>query len=171
MNLTTERLYMRPYKPGDEDFLQSMLSHPKMMQYIGDGKVKDQEGMKAFLHWIYDTYEQNPDLGLHVILRKEDDAKIGHAGIVPQRIDHVEELELGYWIDQRYWKNGYATEAAAALVNIAFQQFHLDKLIALIQPGNEGSISVANRAGMEFEKEIQLEAKKVLVYSMSKRFR
>nr|WP_268235634.1 GNAT family N-acetyltransferase [Halobacillus andaensis] len=141
------------------------------MQYIGDGEVKDQEGMKAFLHWIYDTYKQHPDLGMHVVIRKEDNAKIGHSGLVPQRMDHTEEIELGYWIDQRYWKNGYATEAAATLVNVAFQQLHVDKLMALVQPGNAGSISVATKAGMEFEKEIQLDVKKVLVYSMSKRLR
>ena len=52
------------------------------------------------------------------------------------------------------WGKGYATEMAEALKNYAFQKMGWPRLIALIEPENEGSERVAVKVGMHLEKEV-----------------
>ncbi len=164
MKIETQRLYLRAYEDQDEDFLKAMLTDPDMVRFIGNGSIKDSKQTRDFLNRIYQTYEQNPDFGLKVLMRKEDQTPIGHAGLIPQKVDHKEELEIGYWIYRPYWQRGYASEAAEALKQYAFQYDITNRLIALIQPGNTGSIKVAEKIGMSLEKEIIHSGKDVYVY-------
>ncbi|WP_183041149.1 hypothetical protein [Salipaludibacillus neizhouensis] len=48
------------------------------------------------MNWIYSTYEFGEDMGLMVLVNKEDNTLIGHPGLVPQLIDGNEEIEIGY---------------------------------------------------------------------------
>lgn len=90
----------------------SLLSDPEVVRFIGNGETRDENGGKKFLDWIYRTYEVGENIGLKLLVRKEDNALIGHAGIVPQTIDDTLEMEIGYWISRKYWGKGYASEAA-----------------------------------------------------------
>ena len=59
-------------------------------------------------------------------------------------------------------------EVARALVNYAFEQLHLSRLICVIEHGNQASIRVATKLGMTFEKEGKDEKGPFLIYSMNK---
>ncbi|WP_100488322.1 GNAT family N-acetyltransferase [Sporolactobacillus pectinivorans] len=166
MNLTSERLHFRQYNDNDLDFLLSLLSDPQEVRFIGSGKTHNREGAKQFLNWIYGSYKINPDFGLMVLTRKKDNVKIGHAGLVPQVINGVKEIEIGYWIARNYWHNGYATEAAKALLDYGKSNCGMRRFIALIQNGNIASQKVAKNIGMELEREMTLSEKKVGVFSV-----
>lgn len=94
---------------------------------------------------------------------------MGHAGIIPQQIDGEDELEIGYWIAKEFWGNGYAIEAASALLNRGVEQLGLTRLISLIQKENTRSINIANKNGMHLEKEVILKGKEVSVYTYQKK--
>lgn len=162
--LETERLSFRKYEEGDFPFLLSMVTDPETVSFIGDGKVKDEKEAREFLQWIYRTYEASENHGLHVLVRKADGMKIGHAGLVPQFIDGKEEIEVGYWIGRDYWGRGYATEAAAALLKHGKRE--RERLISLIQSGNIASQRVAEKMGMEKEKSVVLDGKDVWIYTV-----
>lgn len=165
MRIQSERLVFRPYTDEDFGFLVTLLSDPEMMRFIGNGSTRDAQGSEDFLAWIYHTYEAGENLGLQVLTRKEDGRRIGHAGLVPQKIDGENELEIGYWIARKYWGNGYATEAAAALLEHGRNTLGIQRLISLIQPGNTASAQVAQKIGMLVEKRILLGGKDVNVFS------
>ena len=165
MKLHSERLLFRPYNDEDFEFLVSLLSDPEMVRFIGNGQTRDRNGAKKFLERIYTTYEGGPDRGLMVLMRKDDNIPIGHAGLVPQTIDGVEEMEIGYWIAREHWGQGYATEAAKALLDHGIRRFGKQRFISLIQPRNLASRQVANKIGMKIEKEIVLLGQDVYVYS------
>lgn len=165
--ITSDRLRFRRYTNEDFDFLMSLLSDPDVVRYIENGNVRDKEGGQDFLNWIYRTYEFGEYYGLMVLVNKEDNSLIGHAGLVPQTIDGKEEIEIGYWIAKRYWKKGYATEAAKTLLGYGRTQLKLERFIALIQPANIASQKVAEKIGMTLEKEIVLKGQDVYLYSLS----
>ncbi|MFJ8067035.1 GNAT family N-acetyltransferase [Psychrobacillus sp. NPDC096426] len=167
MEFTSERLLFRLYTQDDFDFLYDMLSDPEMVRYIGNGDTRDQEGTQAFLEWIYSHYEMNSEYGLKVIVRKEDNVPVGHAGIVPQKVNGKDELEIGYWIAKEYWGNGYASESAKALLHRGVNQLGIDRMISLIQQENEASKKVADKIGMCVEAKIVLKGRIVYVYSNS----
>jgi RimJ/RimL family protein N-acetyltransferase len=165
MMMSSERLAFRAYTDEDFEFLMALLSDPQMVKFIGSGKTRDRQGGKDFLSWIYRTYEHGEDLGLQVLIRKQDNLPVGHAGLVPQKIDGQDELEIGYWIAREYWGCGYATEAAAALLDHGRNTLGRKRFISLIQPENTTSEKVAKKIGMQFEKRIILGEKDVNVFS------
>ncbi len=163
--LESERLLFRRYQDEDFEFLASLLSDPEMIRFIGNGQPRDINGAKKFLEWIYSTYEFGADMGLMVLVRKDDNVRIGHAGLVPQKVDGTDEIEIGYWITREFWNQGYASEAALALREHGERQLGVKRLISLIQPGNVASRKVAMKIGMNLEKEIKLSGQEVCVYS------
>ena len=102
---------------------------------------------------------------MKLLIRKKDGIPVGHAGIKPQQIDGEDELEIGYWIAKEFWGNGYAIEAASALLNRAVELLGINRLISLIQPENTKSICIAIKNGMHLEKEVILKGKEVSVYT------
>ncbi len=167
MIIQSERLLFRPYHDEDFGFLASLLSDPEMVRFIGNGQTRDKNGSKRFLEWIYSTYKFGSEMGLMVLVNKDDNVLIGHAGLVPQTIDGTEEVEIGYWIARDFWGQGYATEAALTLRNHGVHQLCKHRFIALIQLGNVASRRVAKKIGMDLEKEIKLAGQDVCVYSVS----
>lgn len=165
MELTSQRLIFRSYEQEDIDFLFSMLNDSETMQYIGNGNTRNMEQALTFLEKIQDHYKQNREFGLKLLIHKEDGVLVGHAGIVPQQIDGQDELEIGYWIAKEFWGNGYATEAASALLTRGVNQLGFTRLISLIQPDNTRSSRVAIKNGAELEKEIILNEKAVSLYT------
>ncbi|WP_421383086.1 GNAT family N-acetyltransferase [Bacillus salacetis] len=165
MTISSERLVFRPYTDEDFEFLMTLLSDPEMVKFIGGGQTRDRQGGRDFLSWIYRTYEAGGDLGLQVLVRKVDNIPVGHAGLVPQKIEGEEELEIGYWIARECWGFGYATEAAAALLEYGKNEIGRARFISLIQPENTASEKVARKIGMKLEKRIILGEKDVNVFS------
>ena len=59
-----------------------------------------------------------------------------------------EVTEIGYIFNNKYWGKGYAIEAARACVDLAFNQYGLDRVYATIRPENEPSVKLALKLGM-----------------------
>ena len=87
-----------------------------------------------------------------VLHRKDDGAFVGLTGLAYQDIEGESLLEVGYRLAFEHWKKGYATEAARAFRDHAFEQVGVSKLIAIIRPDNVASLAVAGRLGMRFRK-------------------
>lgn len=73
---------------------------------------------------------------------------IGQAGLMKSTINGNEKVELGYILDNTYWHQGYALEAARACLDYAFHRLELASVVCSIRPGNEASIRVAERLCM-----------------------
>ncbi|MGM0866727.1 MAG: GNAT family N-acetyltransferase [Bacillota bacterium] len=101
-----------------------------------------------------------------VLEDKENNQTIGHAGLVPQTINGVDELEIGYWISREHWGKGYATEAAKALREYGRKNLGKRRFISLIQPENMATRKVAVKLGMSLEKKIELRGQNVHIYSI-----
>ncbi|MBD7945073.1 GNAT family N-acetyltransferase [Psychrobacillus sp. Sa2BUA9] len=165
---SSERLDFRFYTEADLDFLYSMLSDERMTEFIGNGKTRNRKETFNFLQWIFQHYEQNNEYGLKLLVRKKDGVTIGHAGIVPQLIEGQVELEIGYWIAREYWGNRYASEAAETLLQRGLNQLGVGRFISLIQKPNLASRKVAEKIGMQLEREIILSDKQVCLYVYEK---
>ncbi len=165
MGIETSRLLFRPYEDSDLEFLVSLVADKEMVRFIGNGQTKNREEAVSFFNRIQASYRVGQDLGLQVLVRKDDGIRIGHAGLVSQRIDGVEEIEIGYWIARDYWKNGYATEAALGLRDHGTKQLAIKRFISLIQPGNIASRQVAIKIGMTLWKQVVFSGHDVLVYA------
>jgi RimJ/RimL family protein N-acetyltransferase len=59
-------------------------------------------------------------------------------------------LEIGYWIDQRLTRRGYATEATLAMTNLGFSFPQVDRLEIRCDPGNKVSARIPRRLGYRY---------------------
>jgi RimJ/RimL family protein N-acetyltransferase len=73
---------------------------------------------------------------------------MGDCGPVWHEIDDELQLEIGYHFRRRYWGQGFATEAAHAVMGWCFENLAVDHLISLIRPANQPSCRVAERNGL-----------------------
>jgi RimJ/RimL family protein N-acetyltransferase len=80
-----------------------------------------------------------------------DGEAAGGIGIV--RLADVERVsaEIGYWLGERYWGRGIATEAVRAVTKEAFRRFDLERLFAVPFADNAASIRVLEKAGYVLE--------------------
>jgi len=92
-----------------------------------------------------------------VVERSKEDL-IGYGGLYYyDDVNGQAEIELGYRLKRAAWGHGYASEAARAVRDFAFQTLHIKRLVALIDPDNVSSIRVAEKIGMEYESDVMLE--------------
>lgn len=141
--LVTERLVMRP--PHEDDL-------PELVALAGNRRVADMlarmphpygeaEG-KAFLEMARQT---RPGI-IYALTLSETGAFIGCAGLN----DTDRGLEIGYWIGEPYWRRGHATEAAHALVDLAFRATDINVLHASCRVVNPASKRVIQKCGFQY---------------------
>lgn len=164
LNLATTRLRFERYTINDIPEVLKLVTNPAVMQYIGNGQIKDLAYAEHLIERMLEQYKNFDDYGLHKLIHQETGAFIGHAGLVAQLIDDAFEIELGYWIAPDFWQQGYGFEAAEALKRYADEEMYLERYVSAIQVGNTGSKQIALKNGMQLEKVIEMEGKQVEIY-------
>lgn len=159
--IETERLYLREIAADDLDDLLEIWGNPEAMRLFPSTLNRGE--MKAWIERNAKRYQQY-NHGIWAVIRKSDGVLVGDCGLVLQEVDGVEELEVGYHFNPRYWGNGYATEAARGCMEYAFNQLGRRRLISMIRPENTSSRHVAERNGLHIEKELFWRGFQHLVY-------
>ena len=150
MVMETERLLLREYTPEDFDTLYEILSDPETMRHYP--APFDAERTKRWIDWNLENYEKY-GFGLWAVVLKETGEFIGDCGITIQNIDGEMLPEIGYHIHKKYWRRGYAKEAAQAVRDWAFQNTEYDTVYSYMKYTNIGSYSTAAAIGMREIKE------------------
>lgn len=148
--LETERLRLRKMTLDDAGLMLAVWNDPAFVRYVGDRGIRTTEDaqdamQKGALH-LYDTYGYGP----YRIALKDGDTPIGICGLF--RRDGLDEPDIGYSTLPDFCGKGYAFEAATAVVAYAHAELTLERLIAIISPGNEASLSLIRKLGFEFER-------------------
>lgn len=149
----TERLELRLFRGEDHAEFARMCADAEVMRYIGTGEPQHPDmtwrSIAGFLgHWDLLGY------GQWAVIRREDGAFIGRAGYLDP--PGWPGFELGYLLGKEYWGRGYAREACAAALRIAFEDLRKERVISLIRPQNERSIKLAESLDGVFESTIDL---------------
>ena len=162
MNATTERLVLRPAELTDLDDLARLFADPEVMRFSLNGTV-DREFVRERLEKQRELFRER-GWGMHVLELRDDGRFVGVAGIAPQEVDEVTEPEIGYRLVPEFWGRGLAPEAVRAWIDHGFADLGLERMIAIIEPENTGSIRVAEKAGLALEKETWKWERTVRIY-------
>jgi RimJ/RimL family protein N-acetyltransferase len=108
---------------------------------------------------------RHPGLGLWATVERASDEFLGRCGLLPWHIEGKDEVELAFMIKKGRWREGLATEAAQGIIKHAHDVLGLRRLVCLVMPGNAASAGVAEKVGMNFEREFTDEHGPSLLYS------
>ena len=114
MKLETKRLILRDFITEDFDSLLEILSDEDVMKYYP--KPFDSERVKGWIEWNLENYKKY-GFGLWAVCLKDSGKLIGDCGITIQNIDGKLLPEIGYHIHKDFWQQGYASEAAVAVIS------------------------------------------------------
>ena len=154
--LETERLILRQLTTDDAEFIFELLNDPSWIQNIGDRNIRNLDDACAYIvNGPVASYAKN-GFGLWLVELKETKESIGMCGLI--RRDTLEDIDIGYALLPRFWGQGYAIEAARAAKDYAKDVVGLKRLVAIVDPANEGSIRVLEKLGLRYEKMVRLSA-------------
>ena len=143
MKIETKRLVLREMTEDDFDALYAILSDPETMKYYP--KPYDENGVNRWIAWCRDSYAKH-GFGLWAVTL--NGAFIGDCGISMQPINGQWLPEIGYHICKDHWRKGYASEAAAACIRVAFEAFGFPAVYSYMNADNEPSWRTAMKNGM-----------------------
>lgn len=143
----TERLILRDWREVDWPVFWEATNTPAVMRWLGG--VVSADGQPAVQARL-EGYRRDHGHTFWVVERKEDAALLGFCGLKrsnqpggPQGM-----MEVGWRLREDAWGLGYAKEAATASLDLAFDRFGADEVIALTVQGNTGSWGLMKRLGM-----------------------
>jgi RimJ/RimL family protein N-acetyltransferase len=160
-NIQTQRLQFRKLTENDFEAWLPFFQSTEATAYSGFDIAKAEENCKLWINQVLKRYDDNN--GLMALVHKEKGVLVGQCGLLKQRVDEVDEIEIGYHILPQYWQQGYATEAAIKCKEEGFKM-GLPSIISIIHPDNYKSIKVAEANGMHLEKETVFREHLVKIY-------
>ncbi|MEO8606360.1 MAG: GNAT family N-acetyltransferase [Chloroflexota bacterium] len=155
MNLIeTQRLSIRKLVAEDAPFILELVNEPAFIKNIADRGVRNLDDARKYIADGPITMYERYGFGLFAVELKESGVPIGMCGLIKR--DSLEDVDLGYAFFERHWGQGYASEAAAAVIDYGRKTFGLKRIVAITAQHNEGSINVLKKMGFQFEKLITM---------------
>lgn len=150
----TERLSLRHMTPGDAAFLCRLMNEPSWLQNIGDRGVRTVEDAERYIrNRIFDAYQRH-GFGMYVVESKLHGQPIGTCGLV--RRDTLPSADLGFALFPEFWGQGFAFEAASAVMTHARDVLQLPPLLAIVSPHNTRSSRLLEKLGFAYQGLIRL---------------
>lgn len=147
--LQTGRLILRELTTDDANDFYRLNSDPEVMRYTGDDPFATPEEAEKMLR-NYDQYRKY-GIGRWAVLEKERNSFIGFCGL--KYSADVDEYDIGFRFFKTEWNKGYATEAARACIDYAFNELSLNMIVGRAMKVNEASIKVLTKIGLSYWKD------------------
>ncbi|MBL4933161.1 GNAT family N-acetyltransferase [Clostridium paridis] len=145
MVLETQRLILREMIQADFPVLCKILQDDDVM-YAYEGVFTNDE-VQGWLDRQFERYKEH-GFGLWAVVLKETGIMIGQCGLTMQDYKSKKVMEVGYLFQKEYWHRGYASEAAIACKEYAFDKLNVKEVYSIIRDTNIPSQKVAIRNGM-----------------------
>jgi RimJ/RimL family protein N-acetyltransferase len=146
--IVTERLVLRPYEPGDlADLHKVLYSDPDAMALLGGARelVATRAALERSIR-----QQRNDGYSFWPVIERASGKLVGEAGLFPLAPGGP-DISLGYAFGADHWGQGYATEAASAVLAEAFGPLGLRRVVAITREANKGSRNVLRKLGFHME--------------------
>lgn len=148
--IKTSNLILRPWRKSDAQCLYHFAKNPNIGPIAGWPPHESVEDSLNIIRTVFSKRET------YAIVK--DDIPIGCVGLLfhPDTNHWWGEgaVELGYWIAEEYWGNGYAFEASDAIIKRAFDELGVSEIYASYRLENDQSRRVLEKLGFEYYTEL-----------------
>ena len=148
--LETERLVLRPFREDDFEALYAIQSDPAVTRYLyWDPRTPDEVRESIQRKIRTSVARPGEPLSIAVTLR-DDGALIGDCTLFWSSFEY-RQGEIGFVFNPAFHGQGYATEAARVLLELAFDGLRLHRVIGRLEARNRASAALLERLGMRCE--------------------
>ncbi len=145
--IETDRLILRPFEERDIDQMSLIEQDPKVREFLpGAG---NREKTAVLIHKII-RHQDDHGFSFYAVELKSTGEMIGWCGLmIPSFEAHfMPAVEIGWRIASSQWNHGYATEAAKAVLQYAFENLQLNEVVSFTVPDNNRSRRVMEKIGL-----------------------
>lgn len=161
----TERCIIRELTLQDMDALFTLYADKDISKFTENlfDKEEETEYQRAYINNMYRYF----GYGIWLVFHKETGDLIGRAGLEHREYGEELELELGYLIEKKYQRQGYATEVCKAIIDYAKDEICAFGVNCLIEEENTASIALAKKLGFQFLEYFETKGKKMLRFRIA----
>ncbi|MVA97191.1 GNAT family N-acetyltransferase [Nitratireductor sp. CAU 1489] len=148
MRLETQRLVIRNWQDRDRELFFQINSDDRVMAFFPFRR--DREQADQLFDLLRDGIARN-GYGFAALELRATGTTVGFAGIQPAGLEPTlpaETFEIGWRLAPEFWSNGYASEAAKALLAYGFGDLGLSEIVSFAVWNNTRSTAVMERIGM-----------------------
>jgi len=146
--LATARLAVREIVHTDAPFIVHLLNDPAFIEYVGDKRVRTLDEAREYIEAGPRAMYTEFGFGLWAV-QLTDGTPIGICGLLKRPV--LDDVDLGFALLPQFRREGYAFEAASAVVDYARDIVRLDRVVAITNPGNDASVRLLEKLGFAFE--------------------
>ncbi len=163
--IETARLTLRRFTEDDAGFILQLLNESSFLEFVGDKGVRTLEDARRYIREGPVACYAEHGFGLYLVQHREEGAKIGMCGLLKRPT--LDDPDIGFALIPGSWSQGFATEAAQAVLERARDLHGLKRIFAITAPNNDASIQVLKKIGLRFEKTVRLsdDADEILLFS------
>jgi ribosomal-protein-alanine N-acetyltransferase len=145
----TKRLKIRQLTQRDAGFAYQLMNDPAWLQNIGDRGVRSIADAGSYIESKMIQMYEALGFGMYLVEIKATSAPIGFCGLVKR--EALAAPDIGFALMPQFRGNGYAHEAARAVMRHSEEQLGLARLFAIVAPGNQRSSTLLQRLGFVHE--------------------
>ena len=146
--IETERLLIRHWREGDRaEYLASCNSEAVTAHLGGPAKIEDIDAALARIAKSQDEH----GFSFWAVERKSDGRFLGYCGLKLANLPGTpveQDIEIGWRLREDAWRQGYASEAAAAVLGWSWANLDVERIVSFTIPANAASRRVMERIGM-----------------------
>ena len=159
--LETARLRLRPCADGDARLAHALWTDASVRRFLFDDRVISVDEARSFVAASLATFERH-GYGLWLAYERSDGRVVGFAGFLSSEEEGVPLLIYGVHPD--CWGEGYATEAAGAVLGYALESLSVPKVLADVDEPNAASVRVLEKLGMRRVRRALVEGRPLLYF-------
>ena len=153
--IETSRLKIRWLEVGDAAFIYVLVNDPAWIRYIGDKNVSNLADAKTYIETGPVEMYRNLGFGLNHVSLKQDGTPIGICGLLKR--ESLADVDIGFAFLPEFRGQGYALEAATAILDYGRARLGISRIVAILTPDNLASKKLLCKLGFEFENSFQKE--------------
>lgn len=151
LELTTERLLLRPLQPDDVDLLWPDIADSEISKYMAWEAHTDKSQTVEFVKGEIARRESGRGITWGVFMNGSFCGIFSIIGLVhSHRALTFNKAELAYWLSRRYQRQGIMTEAGRRVLQFAFQELKLHKIFVSHFSVNDASGNLIKRLGFRY---------------------
>lgn len=161
-NYSTIRLTLKKLSVADATFILELVNSAGWIEFIGDRHVHSVEDAVAYINKI----NNNKNIIYWTVQLKDSETSIGVITFIKR--EYLEHHDIGFAFLPQFSKNGYAYEAAKVVLDDMLNSPLHTEVLASTIPHNKNSISLLQKLGFVFKKEMETGNEKLLLFSTRK---